>query len=284
MKTNNTRASGTRSQVQRLAALGAITLLSAFLIACGGGGGGGAVGSGGATAPVTPTVPVVTPTIPVVTPPVTVSVTCPNTNPVVVVQGSNANDYTNCPVVVPPVVTAAAACAASNGGPTATTYRTLVNATCVTVNRAINTATGLPNKVPGSALQLITSTNVNDSKWNEEAAAGKIQWFELQNVNSGAPIHVVPQYLRPQLVNTSATWVCGGPVVITTGNSFSELTSSTLGCGAISIDYIVTNVASIVVRIFDLSSGQASCVEQKFDSFGGWAPARFAGSPAICTP
>ena len=98
---------------QRLAALGAITLLSAFLIACGGGGGGGAVGGGGATAPVAPTVPPVTTTGPVITPPVTVSVTCPNTNPVVVVQGSNANDYTNCPVVVSPVVTAAAACAAS---------------------------------------------------------------------------------------------------------------------------------------------------------------------------
>ena len=84
--------------LKRLATLGAITLLSAFLIACGGGGGGTpAAPSVPPTPPVvvTPTTPVVTPTVPVVTP--TVSVTCPNTNPVVVVQGSNANDYINCP-------------------------------------------------------------------------------------------------------------------------------------------------------------------------------------------
>ena len=72
MKTQNTRASGTRNQAQRLAALGAALLLAAALAACGGGGGGSTAAP---SVPPTTVVTPVTPTTPVVVAPPAVTPT-----------------------------------------------------------------------------------------------------------------------------------------------------------------------------------------------------------------
>ena len=76
MKTQNTRASGTRNQVQRLAALGAkaglATLILISFAACGGGGGGSTAAP---SVPPTTVVTPVTPTTPVVVAPPAVTPT-----------------------------------------------------------------------------------------------------------------------------------------------------------------------------------------------------------------
>ena len=254
---------------QRLAALGAITLLSAFLIACGGGGGGGAVGGGGATAPVTPTVPpvtttgpIVTPTVPVVTP--TVSVTCPNTNPVVVVQGSNANDYSNCPVVIVTPVT-------TWGSVTAAVTPVAMNVKTFIANSANN----------GSGVGQIaaTCTDVTSQCYLNALTAGVVKRISTTALMTGGSINPTApvEFHYYKIQSGSLTLSCTKPVYVTDGvGVFSN--STTFGCSTGSIDWIRTNSQGIDRH--DVASGLCFQLAWTLVPAEAWA----SQPGAVCAP
>ena len=254
MKTQNSRASGISNQVQHLATLGAAILVAAALVACGGGGGGGAVGGGGATAPVAPTVPPVTTTGPVITPPVTVSVTCPNTNPVVVVQGSNANDYTNCPVVPPVVVCDVTTVTTTAGG--AKLQNKLFGSVCA---RGVVQPTTLTEQQASKATvyNALTpvATNIADANWNTNlivtnpAAPGltgsKIQY--LWTGETGVDLNGITRKLASAVYTAPSGSTCFRPVYADEPAGSSPAIGSAFGptgtsgsCITSTLEYIVS--------------------------------------------
>ena len=199
-------------------------------------------------------------------------------------------NFTNAPaVMVNSSVTTPAAPVVCNAT-TATTYQQPVGPNCVTVNRATNTTTGVPNKISATNLQLIASTLIGDTQWNADVNAGKVLWFELQNLGGGTPTHIVSWYLRPNpfvtptAANPNPTMACDKPINIATGATpVSQGTSN--ACVGDAIDYGVSQGTSFIKRIFDaINAGLIFCAQKNFDQNNNWAGSTFSGSSSVCTP
>ena len=198
-------------------------------------------------------------------------------------------NFTNAPsAMISTSVTTPAAPVVCNAV-TATTYQQLVGPNCVTVNRATNTTTGSPNKVSATNLQLIAATLIGDTQWNSDINAGKVLWFELQNLGGGTPTHIVSWYLRPNpfvtptAANPNPTMACDKPIEIATGaTTVSQGTSA--ACDGNTQDYGVANNSAFVKKNFDVLNNVIQCGQKNFDLGGNWAGSTFSGSSSICTP
>ena len=172
---------------------------------------------------------------------------------------------------------------------TAITYQQLVGPNCVTVNRATNTTTGAPNKVSATNLQLIAATLIGDTQWNADVNAGKVLWFELQNLGGGTPTHIVSWYLRPNpfvtptAANPNPTMACDKPIEIATGATpVSQGTSN--ACVGNTQDFGVSGPTGWTARELNILNNLWQCRQKNFDQGGNWAGQQFTGLPSVCTP
>ena len=190
-------------------------------------------------------------------------------------------NFTNAPAVTVNTSVMTPAAPAVCNVTTATTYQQLVGPNCVTVNRATNTTTGAPNKVSATNLQLIAATLIGDTQWNADVNAGKVLWFELQNLGGGTPTHIVSWYLRPGI--TTTTMACNKPIEILSGATpVGQGTSNS--CDGNTQDFGVASSSGFINRNLNALNNLWQCGQKNFDLQGNWAGSTFSGSSSVCTP